>query len=156
MYNYELVKPEETPFNFKTRYMEFYKIKNEENILETVEDFTKDDDSLIWRHLKNLADEYENDDEEDKNWQDVNYTFDYESYSNIKKTLKTNNIKVRINESSQQIIIVSTPIYKKSHINVNKRVLVNKDKTIVNLSKDINDALKHIELIITSKYFCVA
>lgn len=144
LYNGERIKPEETPFIINKKHMHEYNITYENDINDFIEDITKDDDSLIFSHLKNLI----NFDDDDK-WIDVDYIFDNDTYTTLKKILNTTDIKIKINKEKKRIIIVSTSKSNKKFIDVNKRCCKNIDYSREIL---INDMLKHIEIIITLKH----
>ena len=144
LYNGEKVKPAQTPFIINKKHMNEYNVNEIEDINDFINDITNDDNSLIWSHLKNLPN-FDND-----KWIDINYIFDNDTYNTLKKMLNTTDIKIKINKEKQRIIIVSASKYNKKYVDVNKRCILNTD-----LSRDIliNNMLKHIELIITMKYF---
>lgn len=132
------------PFIINKKHMHEYNITYENDINDFIEDITKDDDSLIFSHLKNLI----NFDDDDK-WIDVDYIFDNDTYTTLKKILNTTDIKIKINKEKKRIIIVSTSKSNKKFIDVNKRCCKNIDYSREIL---INDMLKHIEIIITLKH----
>jgi hypothetical protein len=144
LYNMERIKPEQTPFIINKKHMNEYNIIKNEDIDDFIEDITKDDDSLIFSHLKNLLNFDDN-----YKWIDVNYIFDNDTYNTLKKILNTTDIKIKINKEKQRIIIVSASKSNKKFIDINKKCSWNND-----FSRDIliNDMLKHIEIMITMKY----